>query len=210
MAKTAFTKAKNQVLRSLEEECIEISDRNRVKEACEKLTIKHEQLILEIFEALIGEYSTKTDRQNRTKTMEEIEKMEHDFSEVITRAQQYLDNTFTDVCSHANSSRVKPASRIQPGEGYRQSDTKQAKKLQFSKEEIEIQTVLAEKELSRQIKALEEQVQQIWVRLKEQENATRLRSQQPVNPVNHEVKRNTMSKSIKQEVESWGKVPKTK
>ncbi|CAB3990196.1 Hypothetical predicted protein [Paramuricea clavata] len=104
--------------------------------------------------------------------------MDHDFSEGINRAQQYLDNTFTDVFSHVNLSRVKPTSRIQLGEGYRQSDTKQAEVLQYSKEEIEIQTVLAEKELSRQIKALEEQVQQRRVKL------------------------NTMSKSIKKEVES--------
>ena len=187
-------------MRLLEEECIEISNRNRVKEACEKLTIKQEQL-MEIFEALIGEYSSRTDRQSRTKTIEEIEKMEHDFSEVINRAQQYLDNTFRDVFSHAKSSRVKPASTIQPGEGYKQSDsidTRQSEELEFSKEEIEIQTVLAETELSRQTKALEEQVQQKWVRLKEQENATRLRLQQPVNL---EVKCNTMSKSVKQEVE---------
>ena len=95
LAKTAFTKAKNQVLRLLEEECIEISDRNRVKEACEKLTIKQEQL-MEIFEALIGEYSTRTDRQNRTKTIEEIEKMEHDFSEVINRAQQARGRKFIE------------------------------------------------------------------------------------------------------------------
>ena len=95
LAKTDFTKAKNQVLRLLEEECIEISDRNRVQEACEKLTIKQEQL-MEIFEALIGEYSTRTDRQNRTKTIEEIEKMEHDFSEVINRAQQARGRKFIE------------------------------------------------------------------------------------------------------------------
>jgi hypothetical protein len=67
LAKTAFTKAKNQVLHLLEEECIEISDRNRVKEACEKLTIKQEQL-MEIFEALIGsiqaERTAKTEQKN--------------------------------------------------------------------------------------------------------------------------------------------------
>lgn len=52
IAKTAFTKARNQVLRLLEEECINKSNRSRINEACEKLSIKQDQL-MGIFEALV-------------------------------------------------------------------------------------------------------------------------------------------------------------
>ena len=99
IAKTAFTKAKNQVFRLIEEDCIDVQDQNRVKEACKKLTVKQEQLmeifealqLMEIFEALIEVYSARTDSHNNKKTVKEIEKMEQEFSETINRAQQYLD-----------------------------------------------------------------------------------------------------------------------
>ena len=67
-----------------------------MKEACTELTVKQEQL-MEIFEALVEVYSSRTDRQNNMKTIEESERVE--FSEAINRAQTYLDKNSTNVLS---------------------------------------------------------------------------------------------------------------
>ena len=120
IAKTAFTKARNQVLRLLEEECINKSNRSRINEACKKLSIKEDQL-MEIFEALVEEYLSRTDRQNKVKTIEEIEKMEQEFSETLNQVQRYLNNTFSEMFHGEQSPKIEPTARRQLGKAVKNS-----------------------------------------------------------------------------------------
>ena len=116
---------------------------------------------MEIFEAIMEEYSCRTDHENQLKTIEEIEKMEREFSEASNRAQLWLDITFPTI----EQSSTK---ETRPKEGYKQSENNPTiGNLQYSKEDIERRAIHAEEELSRKITALEDQVQQEWTRFKE-------------------------------------------
>ena len=92
-AKTAFTKARNQLLNLLDEE--ECPNRKQIREIRRKLSDKQEQAFAAI-DALACEYSSRTDRSALRKTTEEIEKLEMEFTDAQNRVQVYLDNTLDD------------------------------------------------------------------------------------------------------------------
>ena len=203
LAKTAFTKAKNQVYRLIDVDYVDERHRKRVKEACTELTVKQEQL-MEIFEALVEVYSNRTDRQNNMKTIEEIERMESEFSKAINRAQTYLDNNSTNVLSGVRPSEGNVEQTSQSGKRHQSIDPKQSGLVQHNMSiaeidaEIERQTELLQEELSQQIKAIEGQFQKEYVRMKEQERAVKLRFHKPAVKSEY----HTQKKSVKCEVES--------
>ena len=155
-----------------------------MKEACTKLTVKQEQL-MEIFEALVEVYSSRTDRQNNTKTIEEIERMELEFSKAISQAQTYLDNNSTNVLSVVRPSNRTVEQTSQLGKCHQSIDLKQSGLVQHNMSigeidaEIERQTELLQEQLSQQIEAIEGQFQKEYVRMKEQERAVKLRFHKP-------------------------------
>ena len=61
------------------------------------------------------------DRQNKVKTIEEIEKMEREFSETLNQVQRYLNNTFSEMFHGEQSPKIEPTAR-QSGEGSKKLD----------------------------------------------------------------------------------------
>ncbi|CAB4042746.1 Nucleotide-binding oligomerization domain-containing 2, partial [Paramuricea clavata] len=103
-AKTAFTKARNQLLNLLDEE--ECPNRKQIREIRRKLNEKQEQAFAAI-DALACEYSSRTDRSALRKTTEEIEKLEMEFTDAQNRVQVYFDNTLDDSSSCISQSSTR-------------------------------------------------------------------------------------------------------
>jgi hypothetical protein len=103
-AKTAFTKARNQLLNLLDEE--ECPNRKQIREIRRKLSEKQEQAFAAI-DALACEYSSRTDRNALRKTTEETEKLEMEFTDAQNRVQVYLDNTLDDSSSSISQSSAR-------------------------------------------------------------------------------------------------------
>ena len=138
------------------------------------------------------------------KTIEEIERMELEFSEAINRAQKYLDNNSTNVLSGVRRSKSNLEQTNESGKCHQPIDVKQSGLVQHKMSiaeidaEIERQTELLQEELSQQIKAIEGQFQKEYVRMKEQERAVKLRFHKPAVKSEY----NMPKKSVKREVES--------
>ena len=135
---------------------------------------------MEIFEGMVDMYSSRTDRENNMKTIQEIERMELEFSEAINRGQKYQDNNSTNVLSGVRPSKANLEENNESGKCHQPINVKQSGLVQHKMSvtevdaEIERQTELLQEELSQQIKAIEGQFQKECVRMKEQERAVKL------------------------------------
>ena len=93
---------------------------------------------MEIFEALVEVYSSRTDQQNNMKIIEEIERMELEFSKAINRAQTYLDNNSINVLSRVRPSKGNVEQTSQLGKHPQSIDLKQSRLVQHNTSIAEI------------------------------------------------------------------------
>ena len=86
--KSSFTRIKNKLLRMLDEQ--DYPSRREIKEMCHQLSDAQERA-METMHRLSMEYALLKDREKRKKVVEEMDKLELEFSEANEKAQEYLD-----------------------------------------------------------------------------------------------------------------------
>ena len=86
--KSSFTRIKNKLLRMVDEQ--DYPSRREIKEMCQQLSDAQERA-METMTRLSIEYLLLKDREKRKKVVEEIDKLELEFSEANEKAKEYLD-----------------------------------------------------------------------------------------------------------------------
>ena len=86
--KSSFTRIKNKLLRMLDEQ--DYPSWKEIKEMCHQLSDAQERA-METMHRLSMEYALLKDREKRKKVVEEMDKLELEFSEANEKAQEYLD-----------------------------------------------------------------------------------------------------------------------
>ena len=93
--KSSFTRIKNKLLRKLDEQ-----DYPSRKEMCHQLSDAQERA-METMHSLSMEYALLKDREKRKKVVEEMDKLELEFSEANEKVQEYLDARKDELSSLA-------------------------------------------------------------------------------------------------------------
>ena len=103
--KSSFTRIKNKLLRMLDEQ--DYPSRREIKEMCHQLSDAQERA-METMHRLSMEYALLKDREKRKKVVEEMNKLELEFSEANEKAQEYLDARKDELSSLATERQKTP------------------------------------------------------------------------------------------------------
>ena len=98
--KSSFTRIKNKLLRMVDEQ--DYPSRREIKELCQQLSDAQESA-METMTRLSMEYALLKDREKRKKVVEEMDKLELEFSEANEKAQEYLDARKDELSSRGES-----------------------------------------------------------------------------------------------------------
>ena len=96
--KLSFTRIKNKLLGMLDDQ--DYPSRREIKKMCHQLSDAQER-VMETMHRLSMEYALLKDREKRKKVVEEMDKLELEFSEANEKAQEYLDARKEELSSLA-------------------------------------------------------------------------------------------------------------
>ena len=138
--KSSFTRIKNKLLRMLDEQ--DYPSRREIKEMCHQLSDAQERA-METMHRLSMEYALLKDREKRKKVVEEMDKLELEFSEANEKAQEYLDARTDGLSSLAteaseNTRRFRITERVakKSAKQIRRDETKHKEKVDDYKESL--------------------------------------------------------------------------
>ena len=183
-AKSAFTRARHQLLQLLEEE--DPPSRRKVRDAQRTLNSKQETA-MEILARLSDEYRHLSDINCRKKVSKEMEKMEGEFSEAQDRAQEYLD-TRKDELSTTCSSISENVRQLQLKENEaRRQVEKICKEVRQKEEEVARMKKEIETDFERRKGAWEDQIRAEQERLHAANREVQIRHEQLDREMNNEL-----------------------
>ena len=138
--KSSFTRIKNKLLRMLDEQ--DYPSRREIKEMCHQLSDAQERA-METMHRLSMEYALLKDREKRKKVVEEMDKLELEFSEANEKAQEYLDGRKEELSSLATEAsentrrcRITESVAKKTAEQIRRDETKDKEKFDDYKESL--------------------------------------------------------------------------
>ena len=138
--KSSFTRIKNKLLRMLDEK--DYPSRREIKEMCHQLSDAQERA-METMHRLSMEYALLKDREKRKKVVEEMDKLELEFSEANEKAQEYLDarkdelsSLATEVSENTRRCRITESEAKKSAEQMRRDETMHKEKFDNYKESL--------------------------------------------------------------------------
>ena len=138
--KSPFTRVKNKLLRMLDEQ--DYPSRREIKEMCHQLSDAQERA-METMHRLSMEYALLKDREKRKKVVEEMDKLELEFSEAKEKAQEYLDarkdelsSLETEASENTRRCRITESVAKKSAEQNRVDETKHKEKFDDYKESL--------------------------------------------------------------------------
>ena len=138
--KSSFTRIKNKLLRMLDEQ--DYPSRREIKEMCHQLSDAQERA-METMHRLSMEYALLKDREKRKKVVEEMDKLELEFSEANEKAQEYLDarkdelsSLATEASENTRRCRITESVTKKSAEQIRRDETKHKEKFDDYKESL--------------------------------------------------------------------------
>ena len=161
-AKAGFTRSRHQLLQLLEEE--DFPSRRQVRYAQQCLNSNQENA-MEIMARLSDEYGRLNDRKSREKIGQEMEKLEHEFSEAQNRTQEYLDarrdepsSVSSDVSATVKQLHLREIEARQQAERIQKEVRRKEEEVARLKREIETDFVRRQKTWEDQIRAEKERL----------------------------------------------------
>ena len=137
---SSFTRIKNKLLRMLDEQ--DYPSRREIKEMCHQLSDAQERA-METMHRLSMEYALLKDREKRKKVVEEMDKLELEFSEANEKAQEYLDaredelsSLATEASENTRRCRITESEAKKSAEQIRRDETKHKEKFDDYKESL--------------------------------------------------------------------------
>ena len=138
--KSSFTRIKNKLPRMPDEQDYPI--RREIKEMCHQLSDAQERA-METMHRLSMEYALLKDREKRKKVVEEMDKLELEFSEANEKAQEYLDarkdelsSLATEVSENTRRCRITESEAKKSAEQMRRDETMHKEKFDNYKESL--------------------------------------------------------------------------
>ena len=138
--KSSFTRIKNKLLRMLDEQ--DYPSPREIKEMCHQLSDAQERA-METMHRLSMEYALLKDREKRKKVVEEMDKLELEFSEANEKAQEYLDarkeelsSLATEASENTRRRRITESVAKKSAEQTQRDETKHKEKFDDYKESL--------------------------------------------------------------------------
>ena len=138
--KSSFTRIKNKLLRMVDEQ--DYPSRREIKELCQQLSDAQESA-METMTRLSMEYALLKDREKRKKVVEEMDKLELEFSEANEKAQEYLDarkdelsSLATEASENTRRRRITESATKKSAEQIRRDETTHKEEFQDYKESL--------------------------------------------------------------------------
>ena len=138
--KSSFTRIKNKLLHMLDEQ--DYPSRIEIKGMCHQLSDAQERA-METMHRLSMEYALLKDREKRKKVVEEMDKLELEFSEANEKVQEYLDalkDELSSLATEASEStrrcRITESVAKKSAEQIRRDETKHKEKFDDYKESL--------------------------------------------------------------------------